>query len=192
MDDSPGLELWSRIPIILVSERDTRAPYFPLDTCLLYRSYTSDKTQDRRWHNSGLLGFAGIAALVCLLVSNDKVKYVMLCFMTGGMYTTIPLILNWTSETMSQPARKRSVAIALVNSFGHTSFIYGSYLWPSAEGPRNVKGFAMSTAILIFGMVLAALMPVIFRYLPESQPHRVVDGEEVMMEKDEIQERAKC
>lgn len=129
---------------------------------------------------------------MCLLVSNDKVKYVMLCFMTGGMYTTIPLILNWTSETMSQPARKRSVAIALVNSFGHTSFIYGSYLWPSAEGPRNVKGFAMSTAILIFGMVLAALMPVIFRYLPESQPHRVVDGEEVMMEKDEIQEKAKC
>ncbi|OAL05211.1 MFS general substrate transporter [Phaeosphaeriaceae sp. SRC1lsM3a] len=158
----------------------------------LFWSYTSDKTQDRRWHNSGLLGFAGIAALVCLLVSNDKVKYVMLCFMTGGMYTTIPLILNWTSETMSQPARKRSVAIALVNSFGHTSFIYGSYLWPSAEGPRNVKGFAMSTAILIFGMVLAALMPVIFRYLPESQPHRVVDGEEVMMEKDEIQEKAKC
>jgi phosphotransferase system glucose/maltose/N-acetylglucosamine-specific IIC component len=84
------------------------------------------------------------------------------------------------------------VAIALVNSFGHTSFIYGSYLWPSAEGPRNVKGFAMSTAILIFGMVLAALMPVIFRYLPGQQLTKVVQGEEVMTEKDEKFEEAKA
>lgn len=129
---------------------------------------------------------------MCLLVRNDKVKYAMLCFMTGGMYTTIPLILNWTSETLSQPPRKRSVAIALVNSFGHTSFIYGSYLWPSAEGPRNVKGFAMSTAILIFGMVLAALMPVIFRYLPRQHSTKVVHGEEVMMEKDEKFKEAKA
>lgn len=157
---------------------------------LICRSYTSDKTQDRRWHNAGLLGFAGTAALVCVLVRNDTVKYAMLCFMTAGMYTTIPLILNWTSETLSQPERKRSVAIALVNSFGHTSFIYGSYLWPSAEGPRNLKGFAMSTAILGLGVVLAALMPVFFHYLLKTRTSPVVQGQEFMIAKDEKLEKS--
>jgi hypothetical protein len=147
--------------------------------------------QDRRWHNAGLLAFSGASALVALLVINDTVKYIMLCFMTGGMYTTIPLILNWTSECLSQPERKRSVAIALVNSFGHTSFIYGSYLWPSAEGPRNLKGFAMSTAILWFGVVLAALMSVIFRYLPQANLSHVVHGEEASIPEDEILEKPK-
>jgi hypothetical protein len=128
---------------------------------------------------------------VALLVVNDTVKYVMLCFMTGGMYTTIPLILNWTSECLSQPERKRSVAIALVNSFGHTSYIYGSYLWLSAEGPRNLKGFAMSTAILWFGVVLAALMPIIFRYLTKTESRHVMIEEEVIIPNDEFLEKYK-
>jgi hypothetical protein len=108
----------------------------------------------------------------------------MMCFMTAGMYTTIPLILNWTSETLSQPERKRSIAIAFVNSFGHTSFIYGSYLWPSAEGPRNLKGFAMSTAVLGLGVVLAALMPVFFRHLPKAKDPNVLHGEEKVIVED--------
>ncbi|KAI4677962.1 uncharacterized protein J4E84_008909 [Alternaria hordeiaustralica] len=145
----------------------------------LFWSWTSDKTEDRRWHNAGLLAFAGVATLVALLVSNSAVKYAMLCLQTGAMYTTVPLILNWTSEVMSQPARKRSIAIALVNSFGHTSFIYGSFLWPSAEGPRNLKGFAVSTAVLWLGVLIAALMPVVANYLPKPRSDGVLRGHEV-------------
>jgi hypothetical protein len=115
----------------------------------------------------------------------------MFCFITGGLYTSLPLILNWTSECLSQPERKRSVAIALVNSFGHTSFIYGSYLWPKAEGPRNLKGFAMSTAVLWFGVVLATLMPVIFRYLPQADQNHVMHGEEAAIPEDEVLEKTK-
>ncbi|RYN84645.1 hypothetical protein AA0117_g375 [Alternaria alternata] len=155
----------------------------------LFWSWTSDKTQDRRWHNAGLLGFAGIAALVALLVSNNAVKYAMLCVQTGAMYTTIPLILNWTSEVLSQPTRKRSIAIALVNSFGHTSYIYGSFLWPSAEGPRNLKGFAVSTAVLFLGVLIAALMPVIASYLPKPQPDVMLHGQELFVAGEEKLEK---
>jgi len=143
--------------------------------------------QDRGWHNAGLLCFAAIAALVPLLVSNNIVKYIMICFMTAGMYTTILLILNWTSETLSQPERKRSVAIALVNSFGHTSFIYGSYLWPRSEAPWNMKGWAMSTGVLWFGVRAAALMPVIFHYLPKNEiPCHIQDEETLVMEDERL------
>lgn len=133
----------------------------------LFWSWTSDKTQDRRWHNSGMLGLAAVASLVTIVVRNDTVKYVMMCFMIGGMYVTVPMLLNWASEYLSRPERKRSVAIAFVNSFGHTSYIYGSYLWPASEGPRNLKGFAASTAALGTASIVAALVPIIFRYLPK-------------------------
>ena len=133
-------------------------------------SWTSDKTQDRRWHNAALLSLAAVSSLVALIVRDNTVKYVMMCFLIGGMYTTVPLILNWTSEALARPERKRSIAIAFVNSFGHVSYIYGSYLWPSSEGPRNLKGFATATACLGLGAVLAALLPVIFKYLPNNDP----------------------
>lgn len=113
----------------------------------------------------------------------------MLCLQTGAMYTTIPLILNWTSEVLSQPTRKRSIAIALVNSFGHTSYIYGSFLWPSAEGPRNLKGFAVSTAVLWLGVLMAALMPVIANCLPKLQPGELLHGQEVSIACDEKHEK---
>ncbi|KAF2733335.1 MFS general substrate transporter [Polyplosphaeria fusca] len=151
----------------------------------LFWSYTSDKTQDRRWHNSGLLGLAGIAALVALLVQNDTVKYVMMCLIIGAIYTTIPLILNWTSEILARPERKRSVAIAFVNSLAHSAYCYGSFLWPSSEGPRNLKGFAASTAALLLSSMLAALLPVIFRYLPKQALDGVETDDEVVPSVDE-------
>lgn len=152
-------------------------------------SWTSDRTQDRRWHNSACLGFAAVAALVSILVSNSVVKYVMMCFMVGGMYTAVPLVLNWTSECLAKPERKRSVAIAFVNSFGHTSFIYGSYLWPSSEGPRNLKGFAASTAALGAAAIMAALLPIVFRYFRSRDVTEVGERRAEMVDADE--ERAK-
>lgn len=156
----------------------------------LFWSWTSDRTQDRRWHNSGMLGLAAISALVAVVVTNDTVKYVMMCFMIGGMYTTIPLILNWTSECLARPERKRSIAIAFVNSLGHTSFIYGSYLWPASEGPRNLKGFAASTAALGLASVLAALLPIIFRYLPKQEAEGIAQGEVEMVDNTEQKGKA--
>ncbi|KAF4950354.1 hypothetical protein FSARC_13218 [Fusarium sarcochroum] len=139
----------------------------------LFWSWTSDKTQDRRWHITGLLSISALSCLIAIVVRNNTVKYVMMCFLIGGMFTTVPLILNWTSEAMAKPERKRSIAIAFVNSFGHTSYIYGSYLWPASEGPRNLKGFAASNAVLGTAAVLAATLPIIFKYLPSKDEESV-------------------
>lgn len=139
----------------------------------LFWSWTSDKTQDRRWHITGLLSISALSCLIAIVVRNNTVKYVMMCFLIGGMFTTVPLILNWTSEVMARPERKRSIAIAFVNSFGHTSYIYGSYLWPASEGPRNLKGFAASNAVLGTAAILAAVLPIIFKYFPNKDEEPV-------------------
>ncbi|KAM5355029.1 hypothetical protein ACJ41O_001675 [Fusarium nematophilum] len=131
-------------------------------------SWTSDKTQDRRWHSVGLYGLAAVACLVSVLVGGAVPKYVMMCFLVAGLYTGLPLMLNWTSESIPFPDQKRSIAIAFVNSFGHLAIIYGSYLWPSTNAPRHILGFATLTASCGGGALLAVAAPWIFKLLPKE------------------------
>ncbi|CAG9981511.1 unnamed protein product [Clonostachys byssicola] len=135
---------------------------------MLIFSYTSDKMQDRRWHLS-LLHLAPVTAcLVSLFVTNAVVKYIMMCLFVGGLYTALPLILNWASECISFPNKKRSVAIAFINTFCNLSMLYGSFLWPSADAPRHVLGFATMCSFTGAASILAAVMPLIFPLLPKQ------------------------
>ncbi|KAK2611996.1 hypothetical protein QQS21_001961 [Conoideocrella luteorostrata] len=128
-------------------------------------SYTADRTADRRWHISGCLGLSFICTVVCIAVSSDRVLYAMVSLYIAGLHTALPLILNWASEVISLPSEKRAVALALVNSIGNLSPVYGSRLWPSSDGPRYTKGFVTTGVLTGFGMLLAALIPVLLKYL---------------------------
>ncbi|KAF4869173.1 MFS transporter prlL [Colletotrichum siamense] len=144
--------------------------------CQLALSWTSDKTQDRRWHSVGLFGLAAVACLVSAVVKSAIAKYVMMCLLVAGLYTGLPLMLNWTSESIPFPDQKRSVAIAMVNSFGHLAIIYGSYLWPSTGAPQHLVGFSTLTATCGLGALLAIAAPWVFRLLPK-QPVTMVERE---------------
>ncbi|KAI1440229.1 allantoate permease [Annulohypoxylon stygium] len=135
---------------------------------LVVLSWTADKTRDRRWHIAGCLGLSFICTIVCVTVSNAIVQYVMLCFYIAGLYTALPLILNWASEVIALPAEKRAVVVALTNSIGNLSAVYGSRLWPTSDGPQFVKGFATTGAFTGFGTLLAICIPIIFNYLPKE------------------------
>jgi predicted MFS family arabinose efflux permease len=135
---------------------------------MLVFSYTSDRTQDRRWHLTVLHLAPVTACLVSLFVSNAVVKYIMMCLFIGGLYTALPLIMNWASECISFPTKKRSVAIAFINTFCNLSMIYGSYLWPSAGAPRHVLGFVTMGSFCAGASILSAVMPLLFRLLPKQ------------------------
>ena len=152
--------------------------------CMLALSYTSDKTQDRRWHIVGLFTAPIIACLVSLFVSQGAAKYAMMCFLIASIYTAVPLILNWASEVISFPSQKRSVSIAFINSFGHLSLIYGSYLWPSVNAPRHVLGFTAVAALCGAAALLAMALPFIFKMLPKEPATR---AERAILAADEEQ-----
>jgi predicted MFS family arabinose efflux permease len=155
--------------------------------CMLALSYSSDKTQDRRWHIFGLFVVPIVACLVSLFVEQGAAKYAMMCFLIAGIYTAVPLILNWASEVVSFPAQKRSVSIAFINSFGHLSLIYGSYLWPSANAPRHVLGFSAVAALCGAAALLAMALPWIFKMLPKQPATR---AERAILAADEDQRAA--
>ncbi|EXJ91785.1 hypothetical protein A1O3_00335 [Capronia epimyces CBS 606.96] len=135
---------------------------------LIVLPLTSDRYVERRWHIVGGLTVAWISAVVGLtLTGHDKVRYAFMCLYIGGLYPTAPLILSWASETLSLPAEKRAVAIAITNSVGASSAIYASYFWPKSDAPRYTTGFACVTAFIGTSLILTALFPVIARILPK-------------------------
>lgn len=135
---------------------------------LVILSFTADRTGDRRWHISACLALSFACTIACIAVNDTKVLYAMLCLYIAGLYTALPLILTWTSETLALPGEKRAVVVALVNSIGNLSAVYGSRLWPSTDAPTFTKGFAVVGAFTGFGTILAATIPILLRYLPEE------------------------
>jgi predicted MFS family arabinose efflux permease len=131
-------------------------------------STSSDYFRDRRWHTAGALAIALICSIVCLTTTAGPVRYAMLCFYIGGLYTSIAQILNWTSEEMALPDQKRSVALAFINSWGNLSIIWGSRLWPSGQSPGYKLGFSTVAAMTGVGTIMAVLIPFGFRLLPNT------------------------
>lgn len=135
---------------------------------MVIASFTSDYFQDRRRHIIGCMLTCFVSCIVCLTVTNEKVRYAMLCFYIGGIFAAVSQILNWTSHTFSLPDQKRSVAIAFVNSFGNLSSLWGSRLWPSAQGPTYTMGFATIAGMTGVASILAFSMPYMFKLLPKE------------------------
>jgi MFS family permease len=150
----------------VVAQYMTIPVYITAAVCLNIAAFTADRTGDRRWHVASALGVGCICAVVCVAVEAPVVRYVMLCFVAAGIWTALPLILAWISQTISLPAEKRAICLAMINAVGNLSSVYGAQIWPSTTAPRYTIGWAVTAAFLGAGTVLAVLIPVVLRMVP--------------------------
>lgn len=67
---------------------------------------------------------------------------VMATLAFGIIWGCSPLVKTWATQVIPYPAEKRAIAIALINSIGNASSIYGSWLWPDKDSPRYTMGFS--------------------------------------------------
>lgn len=124
----------------------------------------------------------GLATVGCILfiavtTSKDKVtQYVLTIFAFGTIYGCSPLVKTWVSDVIPQPAAKRAIAIALINSIGNASSIYSTWLWPKSDAPRYIPGFSTTTTWL--GVL--AIATVVFAWLFKKYPVVREDHAEVM------------
>lgn len=131
--------------------------------CLNILAWSSDRAGERRWHISGALAVGFVCSVICAAVQTAVVRYVMLCFLAAGIWSALPLILSWTSNTISLPPEKRAIVLALVNAFGNFSSVYGSRIWPKEDNPAFHIGFGVTAGFLGAGMILAAVIPILCR-----------------------------
>lgn len=123
-----------------------------------------------------------LSAIGCILFiavttsSNRMVQYVLTIFAFGTIYGCSPLVKTWVSDVIPQPAAKRAIAIALINSIGNASSIYSTWLWPKKDAPRYIPGFATTTTWL--GVL--CVLTVVFAWLFKKYPIERNDHAEVM------------
>lgn len=143
---------------------------------------TADRYKERRWHITFGFTLAFVSGIIIVTVENNlAARYAFICFYISGVYSAFPLILTWASETMSLPSEKRAVSIAIVNAIGNLAAIYGSYMWPSTDAPEYKRGFTAMAGMCGAGAIIAALMPVMFKYLPKfttkaERELEIIDG----------------
>jgi len=67
----------------------------------------------------------------------------------GIIWGCSPLVKTWATQVIPYPAEKRAIAIALINSIGNASSIYGSCLGPDSDKPRYITSFSYVAHILL-------------------------------------------
>ncbi|KIX01093.1 uncharacterized protein Z518_10159 [Rhinocladiella mackenziei CBS 650.93] len=126
-----------------------------------------------------ICGLSGVGCVLFIAVTtstNKMVQYVLTIFAFGTIYGCSPLVKTWVSDVIPQPAAKRAIAIALINSIGNASSIYSTWLWPKKDAPRYIPGFATTTTWL---GVLCCLT-VVFAWLFKKHPIAKEDHTKVM------------
>lgn len=127
----------------------------------LAMGYNADRTRQKAYHVIAACAWAMVSFIICVSVSNNKVKYAFICFGGAGIWTAIPLFLSWT-VTMFEGREKRGVCIALINGVGNLASIYGSFFWPSNTAPQFKLGFAITTAFTGLALIIQSFNKYMF------------------------------
>ncbi|KZP01013.1 MFS general substrate transporter [Calocera viscosa TUFC12733] len=141
----------------------TVPPYAVGGFVLICTVFLSDKYQNRGIPIATATAIGGTGYLVLCLVDPSQlhVRYFCTFLICIGTYTTIPLTVAWCPFNMASES-KRSCGIPIFQSLGQCGSILGSYIFPSAEGPRYIKGFALTCALFYLASICAAILSTYF------------------------------
>ncbi|CAH0016681.1 unnamed protein product [Clonostachys rhizophaga] len=130
-----------------------------------------------KWYFICALSGLGCVLFIAVTTVQDRItQYVLTIFAFGTIYGCSPLVKTWVSDVIPQPAAKRAIAIALINSIGNASSIYSTWLWPDKDAPRYIPGFATTTTWL--GVL--CISTAVFAYFFKKHPIEQVDHAEAM------------
>jgi len=154
----------------------TIPPYIAALVYVVACSWLADRFKTKWPFVCGLSAIGTILFIAVTTSSDRMVQYVLTIFAFGTIYGCSPLIKTWVSDVIPQPAEKRAIAIALINSIGNASSIYSTWLWPKKDAPRYIPGFATTTSWL----GILCVLTFVFQYLFKKYPVERMDHAEVM------------
>ncbi|PWY88883.1 MFS general substrate transporter [Aspergillus sclerotioniger CBS 115572] len=86
------------------------------------------------------------------------VRYVGMFLMCAGSYSAFNVVQAWIASTIPRTRTKRAIVYALVNLFGNSANIYGSYFFPTSDSPQYRPGGITLSAFAAAGIVATALL----------------------------------
>lgn len=98
----------------------------------------------RAWLIVSGFGLLSVMAIAACAVYEFKARYVLLAFMTGGLWGGFSQSLAYIAEVFQEmPPEVRAVQIGVMTAAANTGNIYGAYLWPAENAPKHLLGFGM-------------------------------------------------
>lgn len=93
------------------------------------------------------------------------VRYTGMFLMCAGSYSAFNVVQAWIASTIPRTRTKRAIVYALVNLFGNSANIYGSYFFPSSDGPQYRPGGITLSSFAAGGIISAAALGLYLRKL---------------------------
>ncbi|KAL7799272.1 major facilitator superfamily domain-containing protein [Trichoderma ceciliae] len=103
----------------------------------------------------GLISVIGYAIL--LSDSAPGVHYFGCFLVAGGLYVVVGLPIAWLPNNTPRYG-KRTTATGMQLTFGNTSGIMSAFIYPALDGPRFVRGHAVSLSMVGMGTCIYAFL----------------------------------
>ncbi|KAJ3552700.1 hypothetical protein NM688_g4015 [Phlebia brevispora] len=141
----------------------TVPPYAVSAVVMGLTSYASDRLQNRGLciAFSATLGAIGYVLLL-VVANNDHVRYFATFCIVSGTYTVIGVVIAWFAHNLGSESKK-AAGIPLYMSIGQCGSVLGSHIFPATEGPRYIKGFAVSCALEFLAAIMAIILHISYR-----------------------------
>ncbi|PGH13682.1 hypothetical protein AJ79_03531 [Helicocarpus griseus UAMH5409] len=121
-------------------------------------SVTTPWLSDRYKQRGLMVAFLSIVGCVGfnLLATCEAVslRYIGVWLAAGGVFPAVANILPWTMNNQGSDTR-RGMGVIIFNAVGQCSPFLGSNIFPRSEGPRYVRGQAISAGFMAFNCMLA-------------------------------------
>ncbi|PIL23422.1 MFS general substrate transporter [Ganoderma sinense ZZ0214-1] len=141
----------------------TVPPYAVAAVFLCLNSYVSDRLQSRGPFVAGVSALAAVGYVILLAVpENVHARYFATFCIVSGTYTTIGVIIAWFAHNLGSETKK-ATGIPMYMAIGQCGSVLGSHLYPKTEGPRYVKGFAVTCALEFLAALVAIVLTVSYR-----------------------------
>lgn len=132
-------------------------PYVAAAIVTLTVGYLSDKWQKRAPLVVVCSIVSGLGYALLLANVTSGVNYFALFLAAMGVYPLVPIIVAWGSNNCGG-SLKKGVATAIVVSIGNLGGIVSSFIYPSADKPRYIKGHSVCLAYCAITALCAAVM----------------------------------
>lgn len=127
----------AKAPIWAVAFVFTIAAGFIADRIPMYRGLVI---------SSGV-GLTTICGIMVCVVFNFTARYVLLAFMTAGIWVSYSQILAYIGDVMGATHPDvRAFAVGVMTMAAQAGYIFGAYVFPTENAPKHLLGFGMVAA----------------------------------------------
>jgi MFS family permease len=150
-------------------------------------AWLSDRTQHRAFFICLFCAISVVGYGILISDSSSGVHYFGALMVALGLYVAVGLPLAWLPTNLPRYA-KRTYATGLQLTFGNISGVMSPFLYPNSEGPRFVRGNAVTLGMVAFAGLVYGGMWLSYRFINKRRIEGLEDEKISSLSEQDIQE----